>query len=488
MRWPVLLVLFVLLEAVSVVGFHARPPYQTSPTTSNAMTWPPAAAWRPRTRRLAVNMVFSTIASKLGSVVEFVSGQQKITEANIEDTLKEVKMILIDADVNLAVTNSLIAKVKERAIGMKVDEKQKPGEQFISLLAAELVETMGQAQVPLTRRTDGRPNVILMAGLQGAGKTTAAAKLASWAAKQSYSKKTLMVAADVYRPAAIEQLQTLGARLGVEVYSEGQNVSPVQICRRALAKAQAEGYDMVIVDTAGRQVVDDNLMNELKQIKAAISPDEVLLVVDAMTGQEAATLTARFNEDIGITGAILTKMDGDTRGGSALSVRGVSGKPIKFVGVGEGMEDLEPFYPERMATRILGMGDVATLLEKAQGAIDADKAAMLGKKMQKGDFDFDDFLLQAQSVRKMGGMSGMLKMIPGVAGKINDEQLFEAEKRMKRCEVIIGAMTEEERTNPDMVVRQGGKKELVRDAMLRRQDLARRCDMELRDVRCLGIF
>jgi signal recognition particle subunit SRP54 len=244
-------------------------------------------------RRSTLNMVFSGIATKLGSIVEYVSGQGKITEANIEDTLKEVKTILIDADVNLQVTNSLIAKVKDRAIGMKVDDKQTAGEQFISLLAAELVDTMGQAQVPLTRRNDGRPNIILMAGLQGAGKTTAAGKLANWAAKQSYSKKTLLVAADVYRPAAIEQLQTLGARLGIEVYTEGQDVSPVQICRRALAKAIDEGFDCVIVDTAGRQVVDDKLMDELKQIKAAINPDEVLLVVDAMTGQEAATLTAR---------------------------------------------------------------------------------------------------------------------------------------------------------------------------------------------------
>ena len=313
-----------------------------------------------------MNMVFGGIATKFGSLVELVSGQGKITEANIEDTLKEVKTILIDADVNLQVTNSLIAKVKERAIGMVVVEGQKPGEQFIQLLAAELVETMGQAQVPLTRRSDGRPNIILMCGLQGAGKTTAAAKLANWATKQSYSKKTLMVAADIYRPAAIEQLQQLGARLGIDVYTEGQGVSPVKICRNAIAKAIAEGYEAVIVDTAGRQVIDAQLMDELKQIKAAVQPDETLLVVDAMTGQEAATLTARFNEDIGITGAILTKMDGDTRGGSALSVRGVSGKPIKFVGVGEGMDDLEPFYPERMATRILGMGDVATLLEKAQ--------------------------------------------------------------------------------------------------------------------------
>ena len=264
---------------------------------------------------------------------------------------------------------------------MKVDSGKKPGEQFIALLAQELVDTMGAAQTPLTRRSDGRPNIILMAGLQGrftylltylliysfyytgAGKTTAAAKLANWATKQSYAKKILLIAADVYRPAAIDQLKLLGQRLSVDVYSEDISTgtaNPVQICRRGVTKAMSEGYDCIIIDTAGRQVIDERLMDELKQIKTAILPDETLLVVDAMTGQEAATLTAKFNDDIGITGAILTKMDGDTRGGSALSVRGVSGKPIKFVGVGENMDDLEPFYPERMASSILGMGDIDT--------------------------------------------------------------------------------------------------------------------------------
>lgn len=431
---------------------------------------------------LQMSSVFGGLAEKLGSIVEFVSGQTTITDANIEDTLKEVKATLIDADVNLQVTNTLIQKVKEKAIGMKVDGKQKPGEQFIALLAAELVDTMGQAQAPLIRRSDGRPNVILLCGLQGAGKTTAVAKLANWAIKQSYGKKILLVAADIYRPAAIEQLQTLGARLSVDVYTEGQDVSPVQISRRALSKAISDGYDTVIVDTAGRQAVDENLMDELKQIKAAVSPDEVLLVVDAMTGQEAATLTAKFNGDIGITGAILTKMDGDTRGGSALSVRGVSGKPIKFVGVGEGMDDLEPFYPERMASRILGMGDIASFLEKAQASIDIDKAAKISKKMQKGNYDFNDFLVQSQSLKKLGGMGGMLKMMPGMAGKISDDQLFEAEKRMKRCEVIINAMTEEERADPELLVKQGGKKELLQAALERRKELAVKAGIEYKEI------
>ena len=267
---------------------------------------------------------------------------------------------------------------------------------------------MGENQAPLTKRSDSRPNTVLMLGLQGAGKTTAASKLANWAIKQNYvssKEKILLVAADVYRPAAIDQLRTLGGNLGIQVYyesSENSKMNPVSICRKAFSKATADGYELVIFDTAGRQVVDEKLKDELKQIKAAVNPDEALLVVDAMTGQEAATLTAKFNTDIGITGAILTKMDGDTRGGSALSVRGVSGKPIKFVGVGEGMDDLEPFYPDRMASRILGLGDVKTFLEKAQSAIDLDQANLLGRKMQKGDFDFNDFLLQAQSVSKLG--------------------------------------------------------------------------------------
>jgi len=427
-------------------------------------------------------MASGGIAEKLGSIVELISGQSKITESNIEDSLKEIKTVLLDADVNLQVTNALIAQVKSKAIGMKVGSGQKPGEQFISLLAAELVELMGKAQTPLTRRTDGRPNVILLSGLQGAGKTTAAAKLASWALKQSYSKKVLLVAADVYRPAAIEQLMILGNRVGVDVYTEGQDISPVLICRRALAKAIAEGYDTVIVDTAGRQVIDDKLMDELKQIKAAVLPDEVLLVVDAMTGQEAAMLTARFDKDVSITGAILTKMDGDTRGGAALSVRAVSGKPIKFVGVGEGLDDLEPFYPDRMASRILGMGDVQTLIEKAQSAIDFDKSAQIGRKMQKGDFDFDDFLLQSQSLKKLGGMGSMLRMMPGMAGKISDEQLFEAEKRIKKCETIISAMSAEERTQPDLLIRLGGQKELVRDAQNRRIELSKRCGYSVTEV------
>jgi len=436
---------------------------------------------RPQRRTGSLQMIMGGLGSKLGDIVELMSGQTKITEANIEDTLREVKGILLDADVNLQVTNALIAKVKERAIGMKLDAGQKPGEKFIQFLAAELVETMGSTQVPLTKRTDGRPNIILMAGLQGAGKTTAVAKLANWALKQSYSTKILLVAADIYRPAAIDQLKVLGERLGVDVFSEEPGIGAVQISRRAVAKALAEGYDTVIIDTAGRQVVDAKLMDELKQVKQAVLPDETLLVVDAMTGQEAATLTQRFNEDVGITGAILTKLDGDTRGGSALSVRGVSGKAIKFVGVGEGMDDLEPFYPERMASRILGMGDIATLVEKAQSSFDLEKTKSQLTKMQKGNFDFNDYFDQLQSVKRLGGMSGMLKMLPG-GGKVKDDQLFEAESRMKKNELILNAMTPDERTNTELLTLRGGKKEMVLAALKAREDLAKRAGVTPNEV------
>eukprot|EP00607_Mallomonas_marina_P011127 CAMPEP_0182424974 /NCGR_PEP_ID=MMETSP1167-20130531/11281_1 /TAXON_ID=2988 /ORGANISM="Mallomonas Sp, Strain CCMP3275" /LENGTH=403 /DNA_ID=CAMNT_0024605227 /DNA_START=410 /DNA_END=1621 /DNA_ORIENTATION=+ len=341
---------------------------------------------------------------------------------------------------------------------------------------------MGESQTPLTRRTDGRPNIILLAGLQGAGKTTAAGKLAAWALSTSYGQKVLLVGADVYRPAAIEQLQILGERIGVDVYADPTSKKPVSICRKAIQKAISEKYDTVIVDTAGRQVIDNNLMEELKQIKAAVLPDEILLVVDAMTGQEAATLTSRFNKDVSITGAILTKMDGDTRGGAALSIRAVSGKPIKFVGVGEGMADLEPFYPDRMASRILGLGDIQTLLEKAQSAIDTEAAAQISKKMQKGSFDFTDFIAQSQAVRRMGGMGGMLKMMPGMSGKITDEQIYQAEQKLLRYEQIISHILPEEMNDPELLIREGGKKELVIEAARRRSDLSNRSNLPLKEV------
>eukprot|EP01031_Cornospumella_fuschlensis_P034531 gene34532-41811_t len=428
--------------------------------------------------------MLGNLAEKMLGVVELLSGVTTVTESNIEATLKEVKSILIDADVNLQVANTLIEKVKEQAIGIKVGKDTNPGQQFISLLARELVEVMGQAQAPLAKRSDNRPTVIMLLGLQGAGKTTAAGKLASYMLRNKHSSKILLVAADTYRPAAIEQLQTLGSRLNVEVFTDPES-NPVQIARKAMQKAREEGFDSVVIDTAGRQVVDSKLMNELQQMKAAVIPDEALLVVDAMTGQEAATLTAKFNQDIGLTGAILTKLDGDTRGGSALSVRAVSGRPIKFIGVGEGMEDLEPFYPDRMASRILGMGDVKSLVDKiSNSGIDQAEAMDATKRMIKGGFTFNDFLFQLRGLKKLGSISNVVKMIPGVAGKIDDKQLFEVEKRVKRAERIIGAMTEEEKLYPELLITlpTDPKKSLAIEADKRRRDLVGRADTSFEEV------
>ena len=311
--------------------------------------------------------MFEALSERFESAWKKLRGQDKISEANIQEALKDVRRALLEADVNLQVVKAFVAEVREQALGAEVVSGINPGQQFIKIVSDELTKLMGETNAPLAH-ADSPPTVILMAGLQGTGKTTATAKLALHLRKQSRS--TLMVATDVYRPAAVDQLVTLGQQIDVPVFELGTDADPVEIARQGVAKAKAEGVDTVIVDTAGRLQIDPKMMAELAQIKAAIQPDEVLLVVDAMTGQEAATLTRTFHDEIGVTGAILTKMDGDTRGGAALSVRQVSGQPIKFVGVGEKVEALQPFYPDRMASRILGMGDVLTLVEKAQEAVD----------------------------------------------------------------------------------------------------------------------
>jgi signal recognition particle subunit SRP54 len=315
---------------------------------------------------------------------------------------------------------------------------------------------MGEANVPLAIAANS-PTVILMAGLQGTGKTTATAKLALHLRK--LDRTTLLVATDVYRPAAIDQLLTLGKQINVPVFEMGADADPVEIARQGLAKAKELGVDTVIVDTAGRLQIDRDMMDELKRVKDTIKPDEVLLVVDAMTGQEAATLTRTFHDEIGITGAILTKMDGDTRGGAALSVRQISGQPIKFIGVGEKVEALQPFYPERMASRILGMGDVLTLVEKAQEEIDLTDAAQLQEKIMSAKFDFDDFLKNTRMMKNMGSFGGMLKMLPGM--KINDAQIQEAEKQLKRCESMISSMTKRERKDPDLISKSPSRKQRI---------------------------
>lgn len=395
----------------------------------------------------------------MAGVAEMMTGKSRMTEKNIDAALTDVKRAMLDADVNLKVTNDLIKAVKKKALGMEVTKGVTPEQQFVKVMGDELVRILGGAVAELARgdRVDAlgqpEPTVILLAGLQGAGKTTAAGKLALYCKGEAQGRRPLLCAADVYRPAAIDQLKTLGGRIGVEVFSQGTDADPVEIARAAVAHAKAQGYDTVIVDTAGRQVIDENLMAELKNIKTAVNPDEVLLVLDAMTGQEAATLTARFDEAVALTGAVLTKLDGDSRGGAALSVYGVSGKPIKFIGVGEQLDKLEPFYPDRMASRILGMGDVISLVEKAQEQVSEDEAMAMTMKMMDNTFDFDDFLKQSEMMNKMGSMANVVKMLPGMAGKVSQAKMDQAEDRMDRARALIKAMNAEERGNPDLLIR-----------------------------------
>ncbi len=400
--------------------------------------------------------MFDEIADKFEAAWKKLRGQDKISDSNIQGAIREVRRALLEADVNLQVVKEFVEEISKQAQGADVIAGVRPDQQFIKIVYDELVRTMGEANVPLAIAASA-PTVILMAGLQGTGKTTATAKLALHLRK--LERTTLLVATDVYRPAAIDQLLTLGKQINVPVFEMGIDADPVEIARQGLAKAKELGVDTVIVDTAGRLQIDRDMMDELKRVKDAIAPDEVLLVVDAMTGQEAATLTRTFHDEIGITGAILTKMDGDTRGGAALSVRQISGQPIKFIGVGEKVEALQPFYPERMASRILGMGDVLTLVEKAQEEIDITDAAQLQEKIMKAQFDFDDFLKNTRMMKNMGSFGGMLKMLPGM--KINDAQIQEAEKQLKRCESMISSMTKRERKDPDLIAKSPSRKQRI---------------------------
>jgi signal recognition particle subunit SRP54 len=393
--------------------------------------------------------MFDSLAENLESAWKKLRGQDKIKSSNIQDALKEVRRALISADVNVQVVTNFVREVEETAQGAGVLSGVRPDQQFIKVVYDELVKTMGQTNVPLAHAKEV-PTVILMAGLQGAGKTTATAKLALHLQKENRS--TLLVATDVYRPAAIDQLITLGKQIDVPVFELGIDANPVEIARQGIAKARELGVDTVIVDTAGRLQIDESMMNELANVKTAINPDEVLLVIDSMTGQEAANVTLAFHEKIGITGAILTKMDGDTRGGAALSVRAVSGQPIKFVGVGEKVEALQPFYPDRMASRILGMGDVLSLVERAQEEFDIADAEKMTEKIMEARFDFDDFLKQMRMIKNMGSLGGLLKMIPGM-GKISGDQLKQGEDELKKAEVIISSMTKMERSDPDLLAK-----------------------------------
>jgi len=390
--------------------------------------------------------LFDQLSERLGAIFSRLSGRGKLTEGDVNEALREVRIALLEADVSLAAAKSFVARVKEKAIGANVLESLTPAQTIVKIVHEELVDLLGGAQARL-QFSDAPPSIIMLVGLQGSGKTTQAAKLALRLKEQG--RRTLLVAADVYRPAAIDQLVTLSKQIDLPVYERGTQ-DPVKTAREAVAEARRLGLSTVIVDTAGRLQIDDALMEELERIKAAIVPKEILLVADAMTGQEATNVAKGFHDRLGLTGVILTKMDGDTRGGAALSIHAVTGAPIKFVGVGEKVGALEPFYPDRLASRILGMGDVLTLIEKTQGLYSAEQAKQLEEKLLKQSFTLDDFLDQMRQVRKLGSMTDILKMVPGLSRALPKD--FEIpEKEVKKIEAIICSMTRRERRNPDLL-------------------------------------
>ncbi|WP_339004301.1 signal recognition particle protein [Fusobacterium animalis] len=389
--------------------------------------------------------MLENLGNRFQDIFKKIRGHGKLSETNIKDALREVKMSLLEADVNYKVVKDFTNKISEKAIGTEVIRGVNPAQQFIKLVNDELVELLGGTSSKLTKGLRN-PTIIMLAGLQGAGKTTFAAKLAKFLKKQN--EKLLLVGVDVYRPAAIKQLQVLGQQIGVDVYSEENSKDVVGIATRAIEKAKEINATYMIVDTAGRLHVDETLMEELKELKKAIKPQEILLVVDAMIGQDAVNLAESFNNALSVDGVILTKLDGDTRGGAALSIKAVVGKPIKFIGVGEKLNDIEIFHPDRLVSRILGMGDVVSLVEKAQEVIDENEAKSLEEKIKSQKFDFNDFLKQLQTIKRLGSLGGILKLIPGIP-KIDD--LAPAEKEMKKVEAIIQSMTKEERKKPDIL-------------------------------------
>lgn len=394
-------------------------------------------------------MAFEGLAERLQGTLQKIRGKGKVNEADVKEMMREVRFALIEADVNLKVVREFVKKVSELAVGQDVMKSLTPGQQVVKIVKDELTNLMGGEQEPI-QFSRKPPTVIMMVGLQGAGKTTTSGKLASLLRKR-HNKKPLLVAADVYRPAAIEQLVTVGKQLTIPVFSLGTDITPVEIVRQALEEAEKEHHDVVIVDTAGRLHVDEDLMQELADIHELSKPEEVFLVVDAMTGQDAVNVAKNFDETVNVTGVVLTKLDGDTRGGAALSIRAVTGKPIKFIGVGERMDALEAFHPERMASRILGMGDVMSLIEKAQDNVDDGKAKELEDKFRTQSFTLDDFLDQLQQVKKMGPLDDLLKMMPG-ANKIKGlENAQVDEGQMGRVEAVIQSMTPTERAKPEII-------------------------------------
>ena len=390
-------------------------------------------------------MAFENLSERLQNAIKMFRGSGKITEDDLKAPLREVRMALLEADVNFKVVKDFVANIKERALGETVQQSLTPGQQIIKIVNDELTQLLGGTQSKLTV-ADKPPTVIMLVGLQGAGKTTTAGKLGSLLRKKG--KKPLLVAGDVYRPAAIKQLQVLGEQLSLPVFALGDQVSPVEIARKAMDKAFSLACDTVIIDTAGRLHINEELMDELRNIKAAVNPHEILLVVDAMTGQDAVTVAESFNGELGIDGLIVTKLDGDARGGAVLSVKAVTGRPVKFVGMGEKLDALEPFHPDRMASRILGMGDILSLIEKIQSTTDLAKALEMEKKLRKDEFTLEQFLEQMQQVKKMGGASALLAMMPG-GGQIDADSLDE--KALPRIEAIIYSMTPAERAKPDII-------------------------------------
>lgn len=390
--------------------------------------------------------MFESLGDRLQNVVSKIKGYGKITEENISEITREIRLALLEADVNYQVVKEFINNVKQKALGEEVAKSLKPGEQFVKIVKDELVELLGGEKKDLN--INGAPATLMLVGLQGSGKTTTIAKLSNHLRKK-YKKKPLLVACDVYRPAAIDQLKQLGRELNIEVYDEGQG-NPVEISKNAIEYAKNNHYDYVLIDTAGRLHIDDNLMNELKVINNNVSPNEIILVLDSMTGQDAINVIQGFNEALPLTGAILTKLDGDTRGGAALSIRHLTNIPIKFIGVSEKMDGLEEFYPDRMATRILGMGDIMTMLEKAESVIDEETALKTAKKLQKGDFDLEDFLEQFHQIKKLGPLENLIKMIPG-AKKMGLSDVKIDPKDIAHIEAIIYSMTKEERRNPSIL-------------------------------------
>jgi signal recognition particle subunit SRP54 len=394
-------------------------------------------------------MAFEGLASKLQDTIKKLKGKGKLNEKDIKEAMREVKLALLEADVNYKVVKDFINNVSEKCTGKEVLESLTPGQQVIKVVNDELTSLMGNSESTINYVNNGI-TVIMLVGLQGAGKTTMAGKLALQLRKKN--KKPVLVACDIYRPAAIKQLQVVGKQIDVPVFTMGDKVSPVDIAKASLEHAKNNDYNVVIVDTAGRLHIDEDLMDELRNMKGSIQPNEIMLVVDSMTGQDAVNVSQSFNEQLDITGVILTKLDGDTRGGAALSIKAISGKPIKFIGVGEKMNDLEVFYPDRMSSRILGMGDVLSLIEKAQSAIDEKQAKELGAKMMSQEFNLDDYLSLMSQMKKLGPLNKIMEMMPGVNSKeLQGVDFTQGEKELKRREAIINSMTKKERTNPSLV-------------------------------------